>query len=157
MALETMINGTIGVFETGGLWSSNRDNNDHNKTNNYNHKTNRIIKIKNKSTNQSNQSSKQMSDHPLLSSSNFLNYSTSMPSSISNIRSLKTIYTNATSLTNKLNELEILIDNYSPHLIGITETWFNKKSTREIDNYVVYSRDRYDTIGGGVHTSIEQI
>ena len=37
-----------------------------------------------------------------------------------------------------------------PDLIGISETWFNEFSTRSIDGYKNFSRDRNSGAGGGV-------
>ncbi|RNA14564.1 RNA-directed DNA polymerase from mobile element jockey [Brachionus plicatilis] len=69
-------------------------------------------------------------------------------SSINNY--LKCFETNATSLVNKLNELQIIINTYVQNVIAITETWFNNKSNRSINNYTSYIKDRGEMAGGGV-------
>ncbi|CAF0708880.1 unnamed protein product [Brachionus calyciflorus] len=66
------------------------------------------------------------------------------------INKLSCYYTNATSLANKKNELRIIIDQCSPDLVGVTETWFNLQSIRTIDGFTQYSKDRLSGNGGGV-------
>lgn len=51
-------------------------------------------------------------------------------------------------MSNKLNELKIVIDQSTPDLVGISETWFNEKSLRNIDGFTHYSRDRSGSVGG---------
>jgi hypothetical protein len=64
---------------------------------------------------------------------------------------LRCFYTNATSLVNKIDELKVLIHQKKrPHILLITETWFNEKSLTSIAGYNAYLRNREQTIGGGV-------
>lgn len=64
---------------------------------------------------------------------------------------LKCIYTNATSLVNKWDEFNSLVQaNDFPHIIMITETWFNSMSIKHLSNYSLFNRDREELIGGGV-------
>ncbi len=64
---------------------------------------------------------------------------------------LSCFYTNATSLNNKINELKIAVSHYNqPHIILITETWFNSNSITNIPNYNFYLKNRSTTRGGGV-------
>ena len=39
------------------------------------------------------------------------------------LKSLKILYTNARSIVNKMAELEILVQDWEPDIIGILETW----------------------------------
>ena len=59
------------------------------------------------------------------------------------IDKLKCFYTNATSLNNKWDEFnaKIIELNY-PHIICITETWFNLNSIYELTYYIEYQRMR---------------
>ncbi len=78
-------------------------------------------------------------------------------STISNVspgkysNSLNFFYTNATSLVNKWSDFNSLISflNY-PHVILITETWFNALSICKLDNYKTFSKNRVAVRGGGV-------
>lgn len=64
---------------------------------------------------------------------------------------LKVWYTNATSLKKKMNELRIISLVKKPHVIMITETWFNEQTVSTIENYKCYRKDRKDdNFGGGV-------
>ena len=85
----------------------------------------------------------------------FKNYSKKKTRSIST--TLSCMYTNATSLNNKVkwNEFMLLIQlkNY-PHVICITETWFNINSLRQIQGYTIYYKDRLEIRGGGVAINI---
>lgn len=50
-----------------------------------------------------------------------------------------------------MNELRFVSSVEKPHLIFITETWFNQYSVPKIDNYYCYRKDREDkNKGGGV-------
>ena len=62
---------------------------------------------------------------------------------------LKCWYTNATSLCNKWDEFKAIIILEKPHVIMITETWFNSNSLKVIPNYIFFTKDR-DGRGGGV-------
>ena len=60
---------------------------------------------------------------------------------------------NARSIANKKNELNIMLDDINPHIIGITESWTNKNiSDAELGltGYVMFRRDRIER-GGGSH------
>ena len=60
------------------------------------------------------------------------------------------LYTNATSLNgDKLRELSIISAQELPHLIMITEIWFDEHSAANLENYTLFRRDR-GTRGGGV-------
>ena len=41
----------------------------------------------------------------------------------------KCVYLNARSIINKKNELNIMVDDIKPHIIGITESWANNDIT----------------------------
>ena len=63
---------------------------------------------------------------------------------------LEVLYTKATSLNgDKLRELSIISAQEKPHLIMITETWFDEHSAANLENYTLLRRDR-GTRGGGV-------
>ena len=62
------------------------------------------------------------------------------------------VYLNARSTINKKNELNIMVEDIDPHIIGITETWANKDiSDAELGlrGYVMFRRDRIGRRGGG--------
>lgn len=69
---------------------------------------------------------------------------------------LKCISINARSVVNKLRELELLLDNEKPHILGITETWLNSSiADNELcfQGYTLLRKDREageKTRGGGV-------
>ena len=64
--------------------------------------------------------------------------------------SLSCYYTNATSLNgDKLRELTLIAATEEPHVMCITETWFDEYSSAHIDNYKLFRRDR-GSRGGGV-------
>ena len=42
---------------------------------------------------------------------------------------LKCVCLNARSIINKKNELDIMVDEIKPHIIGITESWANNDIT----------------------------
>ena len=67
------------------------------------------------------------------------------------LNELKFLYTNATSLANKRDDLCSLIDYLKlPHVIMITETWFNINSISKIDKYTLFCKNRDEVRGGGV-------
>jgi Reverse transcriptase (RNA-dependent DNA polymerase)/Endonuclease-reverse transcriptase len=85
------------------------------------------------------------------------NQTTSIPSYKSankthnNLTALKCWYTNATSLNNKFDEFKASLAYHShPHLLFITETWFNDESLTKLSNYSLFKRDRQGKAGGGV-------
>ena len=58
---------------------------------------------------------------------------------------------NARSIVNKLNELNIMVDDIDPHIIGITESWANIRDAElGLTGYVMFRKDRIGRRGGGV-------
>ena len=60
---------------------------------------------------------------------------------------------NARSLVNKKNELNIMVEDIDPHIIGITESCANTDITDAelgLTGYVMFRRDRIGRRGGGV-------
>ena len=60
---------------------------------------------------------------------------------------------NARSIINKKDELNIMIDDIKPHIIGITESWANNDITDAelgLEGYVMFRKDRMGRRGGGV-------
>ena len=60
---------------------------------------------------------------------------------------------NARSIINKKTELNIMVDDIKPHIIGITESWANNDITNAelgLEGYVVFRKDRIGRRGGGV-------
>ena len=60
---------------------------------------------------------------------------------------------NARSIVNKKNELNIMVEDIDPHIIGITESWANTDITNAelgLTGYVTFRRDRIGRRGGGV-------
>ena len=52
---------------------------------------------------------------------------------------------NARSIVNKKNELNIMVEDIDPHIIGITESWANTNITYAkfgLTGYVMFRRDR---------------
>ena len=43
---------------------------------------------------------------------------------------------NARSIVNKKNELNIMVDDIKPHIIGIIESWANKQNNEKIHNAI---------------------
>ncbi len=66
-----------------------------------------------------------------------------------NTSSLNCWYTNATSLNNKFDDFTAQIDIHKPHAIFVTETWWDETSTKNVEGYTLFFRDR-DGRGGGV-------
>jgi hypothetical protein len=62
---------------------------------------------------------------------------------------LRCYYTNATSLNNKLSSLNALACSQSPHVIFISETWFNDHSCTKLTGYSSFLKNR-PSHGGGV-------
>uniref|UniRef100_K7EWV1 Endonuclease/exonuclease/phosphatase domain-containing protein n=1 Tax=Pelodiscus sinensis TaxID=13735 RepID=K7EWV1_PELSI len=82
---------------------------------------------------------------------------TSMPNWVKNVseanqQKLRCLYTNARSLGNKMEELELLVQEVKPDIIGITETWWNTRHdwSTGIEGYVLFRKDRNKGKGGGV-------
>ena len=61
--------------------------------------------------------------------------------------------TAAVDSVNKKNELNIMVEDIDPHIIGITESWANTDITDAelgLTGYVMFRRDRMGRRGGGV-------
>ena len=60
---------------------------------------------------------------------------------------------NARSIVNKKNELNVMVEDIDPHIIGITESWVNTDITHAelgLTGYVMFSRYRIERREGGV-------
>ena len=60
---------------------------------------------------------------------------------------------NARSIVNKKNELNNMVEDIDPHIIGITESWANIDITDAelgLTGYVMFRKDRIGRRGGGV-------
>ena len=65
----------------------------------------------------------------------------------------KCVCLNARSIVNKRNELNIMVEDNDPHIIGITESWATPDiSDAELGmtGYVMFRKDRIGRRGGGV-------
>ena len=59
---------------------------------------------------------------------------------------------------NKKSELNIMVNDSDPHIIGITEYWANKDITDAelgLEGYVMYRKDRMGRRGGGVLLNVK--
>ena len=66
---------------------------------------------------------------------------------------------NARSIINKKTELNIMVDDIKPHIIGITESWANNDITDAelgLEGYVMFRKDRMGQRGGGVLLYIKE-
>ena len=78
----------------------------------------------------------------------------SFPNSISNsngIESLKLVFLNSQSIVAKRASLAVLLDDYDPDVIAVSETWLSSDiSSSEFfpDGYYVFRKDRADGYGG---------
>ena len=66
---------------------------------------------------------------------------------------IKCVCLNARSIINKKNELNSMVDDIKPHIIGITESWANNDITDAelgLEGYVMFRKDRIGRRGGGV-------
>ena len=66
---------------------------------------------------------------------------------------IKCVCLNARSIINKKTELNIMVDDIKPHIIGITESWANKDITNAelgLEGYVMFRKHRIGRRGGGV-------
>ena len=66
---------------------------------------------------------------------------------------IKCVCLNARSIINKKNELNIMVDDIQPHIIGITESWANNDITDAelgLEGYAMFRKDRMRRRGGGV-------
>ena len=72
---------------------------------------------------------------------------------------IKYVCLNARSILNKKNELDIMVDEIKPHIIGITESWANNDITDAelgLEGYVMFRKDRMGRRGGGVLLYIKE-
>jgi hypothetical protein len=68
-------------------------------------------------------------------------------------KTFKCLFANARSLVKKMCELEALVSDYDPDIVGIVETWGRDNVAEQvftIPGYTIYRRDRSDTMGGGI-------
>ena len=66
---------------------------------------------------------------------------------------------NARSLVNKKNELNLMVEDIDPHIIGITESWDNtdiSDAELGLTGYVMFRRDRIVRRGGGVMLYVKE-
>ena len=66
---------------------------------------------------------------------------------------IKCVCLNARSIINKKDELNIMVDDIKPHIIGITESWANNNITDAelgLEGYAMFRKDRMGRRGGGV-------
>ena len=66
---------------------------------------------------------------------------------------MKCVCFNARSIINKKTELNIMVDDIKPHIIGITESWANNDIANAelgLEGYVMFRKDRIGRRGGGV-------
>ena len=66
---------------------------------------------------------------------------------------IKCVFLNARSIISKKNELNIMVDDIKPHIIGITESWENSVITDAelgLTGYIMFRKDRMGRRGGGV-------
>ena len=66
---------------------------------------------------------------------------------------IKCVCLNARSIINKKDELNIMVDDIKPHIIGITESWANNDITYAelgLEGYAMFRKDRMGIRGGGV-------
>ena len=66
---------------------------------------------------------------------------------------IKCVCLNARSIINKKTELNIMVVDIKPHIIGITESWANNDITNAelgLEGYVMFRKDRIGRKGGGV-------
>ena len=71
----------------------------------------------------------------------------------------KCVCLNARSIVNKRNELNIMVEDIDPHIIGITESWATPDiSDAELGmtGYVMFRKDRLRRRGGGVILYIKE-
>ena len=68
-----------------------------------------------------------------------------------NLTRIKFLYTNAGSLDNKWSQFKSLVNHLNrPHVILVTETWFNHKTLTALEGYNMFNKDRQVVRGGGV-------
>ena len=67
---------------------------------------------------------------------------------------------NARSIITKKTELNIMVDDIKPHIIGITESWANNDITDAelgLEGYVMFRKDRMGRRGGGVYYTSRKV
>ena len=72
---------------------------------------------------------------------------------------IKCVCLNSRSIINKKSELNIMVDDIKPHIIGITESWANNDITDAelgLEGYVMFRKDRIGKRGGGVLLYIKE-
>ena len=72
---------------------------------------------------------------------------------------IKCVCLNARSIINKKNELNNMVHEIKPHIIGITESWANNDITDAelgLEGYVMFRKDRIGRRGGGVLLYIKE-
>ena len=72
---------------------------------------------------------------------------------------IKCVCLNARSKIKNKNELNIMVDEIKPHIIGITESWANNDITDAelgLEGYVMFRKDRIGRRGGGVLLYIKE-
>ena len=72
---------------------------------------------------------------------------------------IKCVCLNARSIINMKNELNIMVDDIKPHIIGTTESWANNDITDAelgLAGYVMFRKDRIGRRGGGVLLYIKE-
>ena len=72
---------------------------------------------------------------------------------------IKCVCLNTRSIINKKNELNIMVDDIKPHIIGITESWANNDITDAglgLEGYVMFRKDRIGRRGGEVLLYIKE-
>ena len=72
---------------------------------------------------------------------------------------IKCVCLNARIIINKKTELNIMVDDIQPHIIGITESWANNDITDAelgLEGYVMFRKDRMGRRGGGVLLYIKE-
>ena len=72
---------------------------------------------------------------------------------------IKCVCLNARSIIHKKNELNIMVDEIKPNIIGITESWANNDITDAelgLEGYVMFRKDRMGRRGGGVLLCIKE-
>ena len=72
---------------------------------------------------------------------------------------LKCVCLNARSIVNNKSELDIMVTDSDPHVIGITESWANKDivdAELALPGYVMFRKDRRERRGGRVITYIKE-
>ena len=71
----------------------------------------------------------------------------------------KCVCLNARSIVNKRNELNIMVEDIDPHIIGITESWTTtdiSDAELGLTGYVMFRKDRIGRKGGGVILYIKE-